>query len=647
MTPSLPDQQEIVLNGLNGENGQYLMPPMSPEKIARLALGEQMNPNEASDLKIKKNSLEKHLGVEADARKLDKTGWGVVLPGEIDPQVVEALQPLLAHRQAQAGEYFRIFSGADGVQLDESKAAWLERHGMGPGPANPKKVPYYLLLVGSASQISFRFQQQLDIQYAVGRLHFDTPEEYATYAASVVLVESGQPLPARAAFFGVANEDDRATQLSADQLVIPLAEKLKQIQVDWQAGSGGVERPAWEVQTILKEQATKQSLSDLLNGSQAPALFFSASHGIAFPAGSTRQDRDQGALVCQDWQGPLLHTGPIAETDYFSASDLSSTANLAGTIAFLFACYGAGTPRYDEFAGLAWKDQAEIIEIARQDFVSRLPQRMLGLPRGGALAVVGHVDRAWGASFIWGSAGSQLQVFEDFLTRLMQGGYPIGYALEVFNNRYAEISSEFSEELTQIKKFFKKVNHLKVSTLWTANNDARNYILLGDPAVRLSVSGATQAQRPELTAKGITTSVKTPSFNANSPPKHPPIMEVKPEPPTPREQKPLFQILSSVLLRDTEQNLEHIITLQPGTGAPLEITTCTGRIIGSSRLPMLVSVIHSDGRISQETSNGDVDEAARQRHAALVTWASSKHAEIVESLAATWHVFVNMNGDLS
>ena len=96
---------------------------------------------------------------------------------------------------------------------------------------------------------------------------------------------------------------------------------------------------------------------------------------------------------------------------------------------------------------------------------------------------MGHVDRSSGYSFRWPGAGPQREVFRSSLARLLHD-HPIGSAMELFNERYAGINTSLTAELEDVK-FGKTVDEQEMASLWTSTNDARNYVILGDPAVRL------------------------------------------------------------------------------------------------------------------------------------------------------------------
>ncbi len=499
--------ETLFFNGIDGSTGDYLLESLTPKQLAAAARGLPIEPAHKQDLQIRRNldqSSGGHFGLTEglDPKDLSQAGWGVIFPQNLSPKerdgLKDALRPLLDHRQQQAAavheQYYKDCTGENGYQVGESKGDFLKRFGRSAGPADPEKLPYYLLIVGSPEVISYSFQYQLDVQYAVGRIHFDQLEEYYRYASSVVEVEKRAfTRPPQAAFFGVANPGDRATNLSSSQLVNPLA---AHVQAD---------QPAWQVRTTLGEQATKASLSRLLGGPETPALLFSASHGMGFHLDDPRQLRHQGALLCQDWPGAQAHKGPIPEDFYFSADDLGNDADVLGLLAFFFACYGAGTPKMDNFYRAGFVDPKP---IAPQAFLAQLPRRMLIHPKGGALAVIGHVERAWGCSFYWDGVGRDLETFQSMLKRLMEG-HPVGSAMEYFNQLYAERSTDLTTELDETSPEIE--DPVKIAGLWTSNNDARNYAVLGDPAVRLAIPSGQQASSQEERS-AITELVTSPAF---------------------------------------------------------------------------------------------------------------------------------------
>lgn len=471
----MPDEPLLWFNGLDGRRGTYLLPPVPPRHLADLACGATVDLARLRELQdwVARGEGKARRGLKEglDPGRLDEAGWGVIFPGSADAAPLrEALAPLFELRRAQAGKrqerFYREFVGDDGYREGETKVAFLARHGASPGPADPEKVPYYLLLVGDPEAIPFSFQYQLDVQYAVGRVCFDELEEYRRYADSVVAAETGgSGRRPRACFFAPSNPGDPATGSTNAHLVQPVAAGVRRGQ------------PGWSVETVLGGEATRGRLGDLLD--EAPAFLFAACHGVGFAAGDPAQRDRQGALVCQDWPGP--GHGGIDREHYFAAEDVGAQARVHGLVAFCFACFGAGTPRWDDFTR---KGQGPRRALSPAAFLSRLPQRLLGHPRGGALAVISHVERAWGYSLVWPGVGPQITAFESTLKRLLDG-QPVGWAMELFNQRYAELASDLAAEVEALG-FGKKLDETLLADLWTASHDARNYTIIGDPAVRVA-----------------------------------------------------------------------------------------------------------------------------------------------------------------
>jgi Peptidase family C25 len=477
----MPAHDKLYINGIDGVTGQYLLQPIDYAAAASMIKGSATDQGTLSWLRrIWRTISQPHLGLPLDVNPelVEQSGWAVVFLKDEDPAVKAALEPLIEHRRKQINNDSKVkvleYRG-------QNRADWLSQYGVGAGTVEPTKVPYYLLLVGSPEHIPFSFCHQLDVEYAVGWLHFDTADEYKQYVESLINYETGQIVPngKEAVFFGTRHSFDQATQMSADLLVNPLADGASN---DPTTSQGVAQQWGFRSRKIWGDSASKSALSNVfkpLAGAKSPALLFTASHGMAWPKGHTDQYATQGALLCQDWPG----FGTITADHYFSAKDIPADGQFHGLVTFHFACYGAGTPMQDRFIH---KPGEAPPAIADQPFLAALPKKLLTHPNGGALACIGHVERAWGYSIVTQNAGAQLLPFQNAISRMLVG-QPVAYAMKDFNERYAALSTSLSSMLEELS-FGAQISNFELASAWIERNDAEGYIVMGDPAVRLRVS---------------------------------------------------------------------------------------------------------------------------------------------------------------
>ncbi len=227
---------------------------------------------------------------------------------------------------------------------------------------------------------------------------------------------------------------------------------------------------------IVGEPATKQMLHNVLTGNVdggRPSILFTGSHGVLKRADSPQLGDTQGAMVCQEWRGE-----PPTRAVYYCGADLPEKTNIQGMIHFLFACYGLGWPQNDTYT----YDQT--LPIAPKPAMARLPQLLLGRENG-ALAVLGHIDRAWSSSYRE-EGHPREQGFVDVVLKLMQG-YRLGNATDQFNFRWAALTIPLFDTFQQMQSSSDAALKEKARQQWVRRDDARNYILHGDPAVRLRI----------------------------------------------------------------------------------------------------------------------------------------------------------------
>ena len=454
-------------------------------------------------------------GIDLD--QIAEARWALVVNTLEDSALLRALEPLLRWRAEQQGIRLPELTYRDGEDCgtwmsrhsdgfkqtlrdhwgqippvllyrpDEDAAGWLGRHRTMQGAVDPRRgVPYYLALVGRPgplnkddwTAIPFEFQYDLDISWGVGRICFTGPdgqhrlEGYRRYAELLVQQERSPVPPRRHAVFFAPWDESLGMRHLFDHFVFPLTRGREE-------SSGVGTRNGYQQSELLARAATKANLGRTLRGELkggVPDLLVIGNRGISLPLQDNRIVMHNGAIICQDWSG----AGTVQREHWFAAEDVPDGADLTGLIAFLFGSYGAGTPQRDNFAFDPNQDPPQIAPMA---CVAQFPQELL---LRGALGVLGHVDQAWNMSFR-DNRGSSVTVLEETIEHILTGRR-LGRATEPINLRYAALGNQVSSIMLNLRFGSggqRQTIPWDIDVLRRTRNDIRNYIVLGDPAVRL------------------------------------------------------------------------------------------------------------------------------------------------------------------
>jgi hypothetical protein len=429
--------------------------------------------------------------VNSDPNDLSKQRWGIVAPkGAEGDRLLELIEPLRQVRQEAQGAPVTVYRLPEKV-TEEMDAPWAMRWKKEYFRSESKSeasLPRYLLLLGDLHQIPLEFQQVMSTDAFVGRLSFPTHEGYQAYVKKVLRWEDTSPREKQARMlFYTSRDGSPATDSGYQCLVAPSVAACR-------SGQQLREFPSAE---ILELGSESQVLADQLlarAAEGAPSVLFSMSHGAAGSA-EDRRER-QGALL---FPGGGLLTG----------RDIASRPFLPGGVWFFFACFSAGTPARSSYAH--WLDRLHalapeavspissvLLSKDEKPFIAALPQAALANPDG-PLGVMGHVDLAWSVGFKDHGRPTPSR-FLGVLKVLAEGGRA-GVALNALQRFVNETSIELTmlhnAEQRALKHGLRSpIEPLKWAELWMVRQDLSNYILLGDPAVRLPLAPAVVESLP-------------------------------------------------------------------------------------------------------------------------------------------------------
>lgn len=413
--------------------------------------------------------------------------WGLIAPeGSRGDRLLDRVARLREHRARQQGlrsEEIRVFR----VPPDMS-ATQAEGFRRTLSRIQKEEQPRYLLILGDADEVSFELQRHLAVDRFVGRLAFAREEEFSLYVDKVLRAEDSAPQTehARALFF-TAHDGTVSIQHGHEHL---MSRGLTSCRQSALRGSF----PSSELHELDSPRgASAERLFEHV-AKPLPTVLLSLSHGNGGPLGGWRSAQEQ-----RQHQGELV----LGNGQTLTADEVSRRPFLPGGLWVFFACFSVGTPadstytpwlRRLERAGNGGTGLESVLSSRPLDgrpFVAALPQAALANPEG-PLAVLGHVDLAWSYAYREMDGYNHATRFAHLLgdwvrhRRAGVGVYAVTSALASIDARLMLLYQGDEVALSSGRE--PPTEAMDRAYLWMARHDLASFLLLGDPAVRLTLS---------------------------------------------------------------------------------------------------------------------------------------------------------------
>lgn len=402
------------------------------------------------------------LGVADPVPQSPQGNWGVLL-SEACPQkerIELALQPLVEHRLG-------IIVTMPKLEPPAFIQQWLQKR------FNTNQLPPYLLICDSFDNIPLEYQFLLNAFTVTGRLWFDDPELYQVYVQKVLAVERGA-YQTGTRFVVASPVDDDVTYADYNNII----KSLLALPADQSLPLEAVLESGFNEQSLLESAATARFL----------AIYC---HGVGLSQDDWRKKPDlQGALV--------LKFESTSDEGLMTPNDISEKPFVPGGIVFTPACLAGGTMSNSDFA--AWIDPDRLAPyLGPETNMSAICRAMLSSPQG-PIGVLAHFDISMASSAPMYNTMTQKYDLQKMLhTRFVSHlaeGWTLGRATKPFRwasgTYYAQAIYIFGQ-MTGIHPYIGTSGTRK--TIGQAINsmnqyhviatDMRNYIILGDPAVRV------------------------------------------------------------------------------------------------------------------------------------------------------------------